>query len=50
MKNKEEIPEFDYNYLCLSSSGIFYGLAKVSKPFIDRYSSLWPILPAINPP
>ena len=28
------------DYLCLSSSGILYGLAKVSKPFIDRYSSL----------
>ena len=50
MKNKEDIPVFDYNHLYLSSSGILYGLAKVRKPCTDRYSSLWSILPAINPP
>ena len=50
MKNKEDIPVFDYNHLYLSSSGILYGLAQVRKPFTDRYSSLWSILPAINPP
>ena len=50
--NKQEIPEFDYNYLYLSGSrpGISYGLTKVRKPFIYHYRSLWPIFPAINSP